>query len=104
MTHFQELEDKLKVPPGINNMYNKALTLFNIDDINLIDIDIIETEKSKVLWEVTGVQTKFIKFYDINDEDYKIRWEKIFENLYYLDRFIRTTYYLECHRIIMNIR
>jgi phage/plasmid-associated DNA primase len=94
MTHFQELEDKLKVPSGINNMYNKALTLFNIDDINLIDIDIIETEKSKVLWEVTGVQTKFIKFYDINDEDYKIRWEKIFENLYYLDRFIRTTYLL----------
>lgn len=94
MECFVKIEEKWKIPKGVDLVFNKILMNFNISDISSIDIDIIETEKNKILWELTGVQSKFIKFYDINDDSLKIRWEKVFENFYYSERFLRTGYLL----------
>lgn len=69
MECFEEIEDKWKIPSGVESVFTKILGNFNISDIGSIDIDIIETEKNKILWELTGVQSKFIKFYDINDDE-----------------------------------
>ena len=94
LNYLGDLEEKWKIPQGVDAVFTKILSNFNISDINSVDIDIIETEKDKILWELTGVQTKFMKFYDINDDEYKLRWEKIFENFYYSERFLRTGYLL----------
>lgn len=94
MEYFETIENKWKIPNNIDIILTKIMTNFNISDINSVDIDIIETEKNKTLWELTGVQTKFAKFYDINEDTFKLRWEKVFENLYYSERFLRTGYLL----------
>ena len=94
LEYFEKLEEKWKIPKGVESVFSKMMNNFNISDITIVDIDIIETEKNKILWELTGVQGKFIKFYDINDEEYKLKWEKIFENFYYSERFLRTGYLL----------
>lgn len=94
MELFEQNEKKWTIPKKISDVFCKLQDNFNISDIDSIDIDIIETEKNKILWELTGLQGKFIKFYDINEESYKIRWEKVFENFYYSERFLRTGYLL----------
>ena len=94
MECFEKIEEKWKIPKGVDLVFQKILDNFNISDISSVDIDIIETEKNKILWELIGVQGKFIKFYDINDDSLKLRWEKVFENFYYSERFLRTGYLL----------
>jgi phage/plasmid-associated DNA primase len=94
LEYFIKLEEKWKIPKGINAVFSKILTNFNINELDTVDFEVIEVEKSKVLWELTGVHSKFVKFYDINNEDYKVRWERVFENFYYADRFLRTGYLL----------
>ena len=78
MELFEQNEKKWTIPKKISDVFGKLQDNFNISDIDSIDIDIIETEKNKILWELTGLQGKFIKFYDINEESYKLRWEKVF--------------------------
>ena len=94
MECFEKIEEKWKIQKGVDLVFQKILDNFNISDISSVDIDIIETEKNKILWELIGVQGKFIKFYDINDDSLKLRWEKVFENFYYSERFLRTGYLL----------
>ena len=68
---------------------------FNINCLDDIDINFIETEKNKIIWEILGVQKKFTKLVQIGEEDennYKVRWEKLFEKIYYSERLLRTQY------------
>lgn len=93
LEYFNELKEKWSVPNDLFKLYEKVLKNFNIEDIDLVDIDIIETEKNKILWEITGVENKFKTFYDINDSEYN--FVGIYENFYYIDRWLKNTYLLK---------
>ena len=119
--YFENLEKKWELKKDISTSFNKILKNFNIKSIDDIDINFIETEKNKIIWEILGVQNKFKKLirYDIKtgnvngngngygsedeDEDqdtdqdtnnYKIRWERLIEKIFYSERLLRTHYLL----------
>jgi phage/plasmid-associated DNA primase len=95
MEYLENLNEKWKIPKGVENIKCKILKNYGIHSLDKVDIDIIETNKCKILWELTGVQDKFYKFYDINDDNYKTMWTRIFENFYYSDKFIKNIYLLD---------
>lgn len=94
--YLELLEEKWSLDENNNfsHSFSKIMNNFNIDErLDCIDANIIELEKNKIIWEITGVYNKFKKL--INDyDDYKIRWEKLFETFYYSERLIRTVYLL----------
>ena len=100
ITYFENLEKKWKLDNNITESFNKIANNFNISSLNDIDINYIETEKNKIIWEILGVQNKFKKLISFDDEDedqqnnYKLRWEKLLEKIYYAERLIRTHYLL----------
>ena len=100
ITYFENLENKWKLDNNITESFNKIANNFNISSLNDIDINYIETEKNKIIWEILGVQNKFKKLISFDDDDedeqnnYKLRWEKLLEKIYYAERLIRTHYLL----------
>ena len=97
VNYFETLELKWKLDNDITNCFIKIVSNFNMSNICDIDINFIETEKNKIIWEILGVQTKFKKLVEISDEDennYKQRWEKLIEKIYYSERLLRTHYLL----------
>jgi len=101
VTYFKNLEYKWKLDNNIMSSFKKISDNFNIKTINDIDINIIETEKNKIIWEILGLQNKFNKLIkpgeNFNEEecnDYKLRWEKLLEKIYYSERLLRTQYLL----------
>ena len=101
VTYFENLEHKWKFNNDIMCSFKKITENFNIKLITDIDINFIETEKNKIIWEILGVQNKFQKLIksgdNFNEEectDYKIRWEKLLEKIYYSERLLRTQYLL----------
>ena len=99
--YFQNLEKKWNLNKDIVSSFKKISDNFNIKSVDDIDVNFIETEKNKIIWEILGVQGKFKKLIkigeDIDEEnynDYKIRWEKLLEKIYYSERLLRTHYLL----------
>jgi hypothetical protein len=102
--YFEKLEHKWNLPSDIIGSFKKITTNFNINCLNDIDINFIETEKNKIIWEILGVQNKFKKLVgiygddsDTNEEEknnYKLRWEKLLEKIYYAERLLRSQYLL----------
>jgi len=99
--YFENLEEKWKITNDITSSFTKIANNFNINSLNDIDINFIETEKNKIIWEILGVQNKFKKlvgFHHSDDEDdsnnYRLRWEKLLEKIYYSERLLRTQYLL----------
>ena len=97
--YFQNLENKWTLDNDIAKCFSKISYNFNIRCLNDIDMNFIETEKNKIIWEISGVHNKFKKLiiFDEDDDDYKkndykLRWEKLFEKIYYSERLIRTQY------------
>ena len=99
--YFEILEKKWTLDKDIINSFKKISDNFNIKSVNDIDINFIETEKNKIIWEILGVQNKFKKLIKIDENldeeqinEYKIRWEKLLEKIYYSERLLRTHYLL----------
>ncbi len=93
--YFENLEKRWKLNNDISSSFTKIANNFNVKCLNDVDINYIETEKNKIIWEILGVQNKFKKLINFDDEnDYKLRWEKLLETIYYSERLIRTQYLL----------
>jgi len=96
--YFEDLEKRWKLGNNISNNFEIISNNFNINCLDNIDINFIETEKNKIIWEVLGVQNKFKKLVNLEDEeeskDYNLRWEKLIEKIYYAERLLRTNYLL----------
>jgi len=96
--YFQQLESKWKLEEKVENNFLNISKNFNISCLNDIDANFIETEKNKIIWEITGVYNKFKNLIDLYSDDYNhyfLRWEKLFETIYYSERIIRTFYLLD---------
>ena len=96
MELFIKLEDTWTLDEEIDKLISKIKINFKIEskEIDEIDVNIIELEKSKIFWELTGVYKKFKQNHDINENDYQKRWDNIFEKFYYSERLLRTIYIL----------
>lgn len=97
LEYFYKLEDKWQISTDFVKNFSQICKNFKVDDnLKNIDANFIETEKNKSIWELTGVYNKFKSLIELNEEedDYKVRWEKLFETFYYSERLIRTTYLL----------
>jgi GTPase SAR1 family protein len=105
INYFEKLEKKWDLGNDFNSSFKKIATNFNIKSIDNVDINYIDIEKNKIIWELLGVQNKFKKLVGVNfkneeeeeDDDpneYKVRWEKLIEKIYYSERLIRTHYLL----------
>ena len=92
--YFENLEDKWQIDNDICNSFNKISDNFNIVSLNNVDINYIETEKNKIIWEILGVQHKFKKLVSLDDCNFKLRWEKLLEKIYYSERLLRSHYLL----------
>ena len=95
--YFKNLEKKWIISNDITDSFKKICSNFNVSCLNSIDINFIETEKNKIIWEILGVQNKFKKLVNMDDDDdnnFKLRWEKLLEKIYYSERLIRTHYLL----------
>jgi phage/plasmid-associated DNA primase len=90
--YLEDLEKKWKLGASIECIFSNILSNFNIKNLGGIDMAVIETEYNKTIWEVTGVHSNFQRF-KFNDA-IKLRWEKLFENIYYSERLLRTNYVL----------
>ena len=71
------LENNWKLPDNFDEQFKMVLKNFNISNLESVDMNYIEIEKEKIIWEFSGVQNKFNKL--IHNNDYKIRWEKLLE-------------------------
>ena len=95
--YFEKLEKKWILDNDITNSFSQIVNNFNISSLSDVDINLIEIEKNKIIWETIGVQNKFKKLVEIDDDDsnnYKQRWEKLLEKIYYSERLLRTHYLL----------
>ena len=79
---------------NISNILYKILNIFNIEDIDNIDVNYIDLEYKKIYWELSGVYKKFKKLVNINEDDYQLRWDKIFEKFYYSEKYLKSVYLL----------
>ena len=70
--YLTALEKKWAVPESPDKIFSSILTNFNISNISNVDIAVIGTEYNKIIWEVSGVHSKFKKLIEI-DEDLSIR-------------------------------
>jgi hypothetical protein len=91
MQYFIKIEKCWSAPNLSEQMLSSILQKFNISNISTIDVAVIDSEYQKIFWEVSGVHSKFKKLIDL-DEDLSVRWEKVFEIIYYYERYIRTVY------------
>ena len=94
MNYLSVLENKWSIPESPEQIFSSILQKFNISNIGNIDIAVIGTEYNKIIWETSGVHSKFKKLVEVN-ESLSVRWEKLFENIYYSERFLRTMYILK---------
>jgi len=93
LDYLEKLEIKWKIPDNFTDIFSNTLQNFSIRNINSIDMAIIEIEYNKIVWEVTGVHARFVRLFTL-DDTLKERWEKLFENIYYCERFVRTGFIL----------
>ena len=93
IVYFNKLCTKWILCNEVIDSFNQICENYYIKDINNVDMNYIETEKNKMIWEISGVENKFNKLIKMTDE-YKIRWEKLFETFYYSERALKTFYLL----------
>ena len=88
-----KLESNWKLPESFEEQFIMILKNLNISNLESVDMNYIEVEKEKIIWELSGVQTKFNKLIYDHDE-YKIRWEKLLETFYYCEKALKSFYLL----------
>jgi len=91
--YLTTLEHRWYTPGTPEQIFSSILTNFNISNIMDIDIAVIDARYGTIRWEVLGVYDKFKKLTSMDDE-LEIRWNKIFEKIYYSERCARTLYIL----------
>jgi phage/plasmid-associated DNA primase len=91
MTFFNELCTKWTIDK--RDILNYACKNLNILDINSIDTSLLHNELDKAIFEAT---TLYLKFKTIvpDFEQYKSKWDKIYEVIFYSERLIRDVYLL----------
>jgi hypothetical protein len=102
--YFHKLESIWNLKNDISDRFLQISNNFNINSLEDVDINFIETEKNKIIWEILGVQNKFkklVRFDNSEDTDntedknnYRFRWEKLLEKIFYSERLLRTHYLL----------
>ena len=90
MKYFETFSTKWTVA---SNVLDWALKNLNITDIDSIDIGILQIEFQKAMYESTLLHTNFKKHITEYDE-YKNRWDKIYEAIFYSERLVRDIYLL----------
>ena len=92
MEYFQVLDGKWSVNKE-DNIIETACKNLCISDLEATDTSILSIEMEKAIFETTLLYFKFKKY--IPDfEDYRERWNKIYEVIFYSERLIRDTYIL----------
>ena len=90
---YEELKNKWVVKKN-SDKFKDACLKFNISNIDLIDTSILQTEFDKAIFDATAVYSKF-KSSVLEFEKYKDDWDKIFEVIFYYERYIRNDYILD---------
>ena len=90
MEYFNTLCEKWTVG---NDIITCACQNLNISDIKIIDMGILQMEFEKAMYEVTMVYSKFKSTVDDFDE-YKSKWDRMYESIFYSERLIRDIYLL----------
>ena len=88
---FNELDAKWTV--SRENIILDSCNRLNIRSIDHIDTSILQMELEKAIFEATLIYTKF-KITIPDFKDYKEKWDKIYEVIFYSERIIRDTYLL----------
>lgn len=73
------------------DIVTSACKNFNIDNIDIIDMGILQMEFEKAIYETTLVYTKFKSVVE-EYQEYSSNWDKIYETIYYCERLIRDLY------------
>ena len=88
--YFENLSQKWTVS---NDVVSHACKNLNISDIKIIDMGILQMEFEKAMYEVTMVYSKF-KATVKDFEEYKSKWDRMYEAIFYSERLIRDIYLL----------
>ena len=91
--YFEALEKKWTLSKTVTDSFLEILHNFNISCLDDIDMNFIETEKNKIIWEISGVENKFKKLIK-SSETQQLRWEKLLETFYYSEKALKTFYLL----------
>jgi len=91
--YFEILEKKWKLSKNVTDSFSDIMNNFNIKNMDEIDMNYIETEKNKMIWEISGVENKFKKLINMSEE-YKSRWDVMIETFYYSEKALKTFYLL----------
>ena len=90
--YFEILNEKWSIDKK-DNLIASVCNKLNINDLETIDTSILSIEMEKSIFETTLLYFKFKKY--ISDfEEYRERWNKIYEVIFYSERLIRDTYIL----------
>ncbi len=91
MKYYQELSEKWTIQ--LDNVFKSACEKFNIKDIHLIDMGILQIELQKNIYEATMLHTTCKKVFESFDQ-YTDEWNRIFEVIFYCEKLLRSVYLL----------
>jgi len=92
LEYFQNLDEKWSVNKD-DNLITAVCEKLCIGDLETIDTSVLSIELQKAIFETTLVYFKFKKYMPDFD-DYRERWNRIYEVIFYSERLIRDTYVL----------
>ena len=93
LEYFENLDTKWTVNRNIG-IIEDACNKLNIEDIENTDSSLVQVELKKAIYEATLLYFKFKKFIP-EFEDYQVKWNKIYEVIFYSERLIRDAYILQ---------
>ena len=86
LEYFEELSQKWTVSGG-NDIIKTACKNFNIPDVSVLDMGILQIELEKAIYEATHIYEKF-KHLECLAEN-KGEWDRIYEVIFYSERLVR---------------
>tara|TARA_B110000858_G_C17802595_1_gene476095 strand:- start:1965 stop:3866 length:1902 start_codon:yes stop_codon:yes gene_type:complete len=92
LEYFHNLDEKWSVNKD-DNLITAVCEKLCIGDLETIDTSVLSIELQKAIFETTLVYFKFKKYMPDFD-DYRERWNRIYEVIFYSERLIRDTYIL----------
>ena len=93
LEYFENLDTKWTVNRNIG-ILEDACNKLNIEDVENTDSSLVQGELKKAIYEATLLYFKFKKFIP-EFEDYQVKWNKIYEVIFYSERLIRDAYILQ---------
>lgn len=86
LEYFEELSQKWTISGG-NDIIKTACKNFNIPDVSVLDMGILQIELEKAIYEATHIYEKF-KHLECFIEN-KGEWDRIYEVIFYSERLVR---------------